>query len=105
MAERVASLAASGHSVAVVSAALMVESGSWRNYAGLAVVTCPPQVQLARLLARDDSTEADARARIDSQLPQSKKAALAGVVLDNSGDLAALEEQVEAWVTDDLVPS
>jgi dephospho-CoA kinase len=102
-AERIAAFAAQGESVAVVSAALMVESGSWRNYAGLAVVTCPPEVQLARLLARDGTTEAEARARVESQLPQSEKTVLASVVLNNSTDLAALRGQVDAWIAADLL--
>jgi dephospho-CoA kinase len=102
MGERIAGLASDGETVTVVSAALMVESGSWRNYAGLAVVTCPGSVQLARLRHRDGSTEADARARIDSQLAQSEKAALATVVLDNSSDLAALEARVKTWIETQL---
>jgi len=105
MGERLAELAAAGSETAVVSAALMVESGSYRNYAGLAVVTCPPEIQRARLLARDGSTPEAAQARIDSQLPQSEKAAKATVVLDNSGDLAGLQRQVDAWIDADLVAS
>jgi len=105
MAERLAALAEGGATTAVVSAALMVESGSYRHYAGLAVVTCPPDVQLARLRARDGSSEGDARARIESQLPQSEKASKASVVLDNSGDLTELRHQVDAWIDADLLAS
>lgn len=84
--------------LAVVSAALMVESGSYRGYAGLAVVTCPEQTQRARLMARDGLDAAAAQARIDAQLPQADKAALADVVLDNAGPEDAMAPQVDAWL-------
>lgn len=97
IAQRLGALAQEGNDVAVVSAALMVESGSWRRYAGLAVVTCPEDEQLERLMARDGSTEEQARARIDSQMPQADKTALATVIIDNSGRRSQTEQQVESW--------
>lgn len=97
IARQVMELAAAGEELIVVSAALMVESGSYRNYAGIVVVTCPPELQLARLLARDPLSEEDARRRIASQMPQDEKAGFAQVVLDNRGDLDALREQVRAF--------
>lgn len=100
MGTRLAALAAEGEPLAVVSAALMVESGSYRNYAGLAVVVCPPDVQLKRLMARDGSTEAEARARIGSQLPQREKRVHADVVLDNGGSRESLRVAVDAWIAD-----
>lgn len=96
--EHLTALQEQGHDVAVVSAALMVESGSYKTYAGLIVVTCPPDLQLARLLARDDLTEEQARARIASQLPQQDKAAVADVVIDNGGSLDDTHAQVAALV-------
>ena len=53
-----------------------------------------PEVQLARLMARDGSTEAEARARIASQMPVADKAQLADYVIDNSGPRAETERQV-----------
>jgi dephospho-CoA kinase len=102
IAERIAfelaALANAGGTIAVVSAALMVESGSYRNYAGLAVVTAPLAAQRARLMARDGLTEDAANARIRAQLEPGKKIALANVVIDNGGDEAATRTQVAAWV-------
>jgi len=98
MGRQLAALADANEPVAVVSAALMVESGSWRNYAALAVVTCPPDAQLQRLMARDGSTAEQAQERIDSQMPQADKAALATVRLDNGGPPEALQGQVIAWI-------
>lgn len=103
MGQELAALASDGATVAVVSAALMVESGSYRNYAGLAVVTCPSESQLSRLRARDGSTEEAARARIDSQMPQTEKASTGDLILDNSGSIEWLHRQVDAWVDADLL--
>ncbi|MBC8123028.1 MAG: dephospho-CoA kinase [Gemmatimonadaceae bacterium] len=58
------------------------------------VVTCTPEQQLARLRTRDGLDVVQAQARIASQMPLELKARLATVVLENSGDLAALEAQV-----------
>ena len=95
---RLASLESAGHKLAVVSAALMVESGSYAGYAGLLVVTCSEKKQLSRLMERDGLSAQDARARMDSQLSQHKKASLADRVLDNSGTPAELELQVCRWL-------
>jgi dephospho-CoA kinase len=76
----------------------MVESGSYKGYAGLLVVTCNEQLQLQRLIARDGLSEPEARARIASQLGQGEKVALADHVIDNGGNYLELESQVTAWI-------
>lgn len=98
IAEQLGKLASDGCPLALVSAALMVESGSYTLYEGMIAVTCPEALQLERLRARDGLSEADARARISSQLDQAEKAALADVVIDNSGALTATEDQVLSWL-------
>ena len=96
--ELLTDLSAQGVPLAVVSAALMIESGSSKNYAGLLVVTCPEEAQLQRLRSRDDFSEADALARIRSQMPQAEKAAQADHVIDNSGNIEATRAQLETWL-------
>lgn len=59
------------------------------------VVVCPPALQLARLQRRNHLTEAEAIARIQSQMPLEEKIKFADVVLDNSSDLATLHHQVD----------
>ncbi|MBE9203700.1 dephospho-CoA kinase [Synechocystis salina LEGE 06099] len=62
------------------------------------VVTCDPTQQVERLIKRNGLTEAQALARIASQMPLAEKIAQADVVLDNSGQIANLEPQiVRAW--------
>jgi dephospho-CoA kinase len=76
-------------------AALLVEGGSHRNFPGLIVVTASPELQLARLIARDGSTEEEARARIGAQLPLKEKEAMADIVIRNDGHLHHLREAVD----------
>jgi dephospho-CoA kinase len=91
---RLAALSSEGHGFAFYDAALLVENGLHKNFAGLVVVTAQPEVQLARLMARDAITEADAKARIDSQWPLARKVAVATHVIDNSGSRERLEARV-----------
>jgi dephospho-CoA kinase len=80
--------------VAVVDAIKLIESGYTPLCDAVWVVTCDEREQLRRLVEERGMSEADARARIAAQPPQSAKVAVADVVIDNSGTLAATEEQV-----------
>ena len=70
------------------------------------VVTAPDDVKVARYAARLAQSgadlvraEADARVRLAHQIPDAVKAAKADYILENTGDRAALEAQVEAlWL-------
>lgn len=93
VAQRLAAWAAEGVSLAVVEAALMVETGSYRGYAELVVVTCDPELQVRRVMARDHVSEDDARALLRAQLPLSAKEAVATHVIRNDGDRDALERR------------
>ena len=96
--ERFAELAEKGHALAIYEASLLVESGRYKDFDGLVVVTASPETQLERLLARGDLTEAAAQARIDAQLPLLAKVRVATHLVDNDGELAATKEQVERLV-------
>lgn len=83
--------------VAVVEAALLVETGAAAGYRLLVVVWCRPEQQLARAMARGMSAER-ARALLAAQLPLDDKRAVADVAIDNSGPPEALAEATaEAW--------
>ncbi len=88
---RLSALSAEGHGFALYDAALLVENGSHKNFPALIVVTAQPEVQLARLVARDGLTAEEARARVAAQLPLARKVAAATWVVDNSGSRARLE--------------
>jgi dephospho-CoA kinase len=80
---------------AFVEAALLIESGIYKNLDGLVVAWCEPQQQLERLLARGLS-EAEALRRIAAQLPVEEKLRLATEKIDCSGSLDETRRQVEA---------
>ena len=83
--------------VAVVEAALLVETVTWRNYDLLAVVWCDAGQQLERAVARG-MPAVRARGLMASQMPMADKRELAQVVIDNSGTMAELDTEVQrAW--------
>ena len=85
-------------SVAVVDAALLVESGQHLRFARLVVVSCDPREQLRRLVARDGLSEAAARARLEAQMPPRDKQRFGHFVVDNSGPRAETDARVDAVI-------
>lgn len=59
------------------------------------VVSVDPEQQLQRVVARDQGNEAEAKQRIQSQIPVSEKAKLADAVIDNNGTIASSYDQLE----------
>lgn len=59
------------------------------------VVTCTPAQQLARLMQRNALTRSQAESRIAAQWPLTQKCERADVVLDNSGTLPELYDQID----------
>ena len=85
---------------AAVEAALLVETGAYRLYDALLVVSCSPQTQLQRLMSRERMSEEEARLWVQSQLPLAEKERLGTVVIHNDGDDASLRAAVRAaWAT------
>lgn len=83
------------HPVVVVMVPLLLENRreDWVDQVWL--VHVPPEVQKARLMARNSLTERQALARIAAQMPLSEKLALADVVIDNAGAPEQTRAQVE----------
>ena len=79
----------------VVAVPLLVESGQRAAFDRVLVVDCPPEVQLARLIARDGETVAGARAILAAQAGRDARLAAADDVLENSGSLADLDAAVQ----------
>ena len=70
--------------MAIVDAALMIESGGYKRFDKLIVVHCRPEVQLERLMLRNKLTLAEAQQRIASQMPQEEKQSYADYLIDTS---------------------
>ncbi len=80
----------------------------WRRRIDYVVlVTAPDDLKIARYVARinpsgpaREAAEVDARLRLAQQIPDAEKAALSDYVIDNSGDKAALYDQVaDLWTS------
>jgi dephospho-CoA kinase len=79
----------------IVAIPLLVETGGEARFDRILVVDCEPELQLARLTARDGSTREEAGRMLAAQAPRAARLAVADDVIHNDGDLAQLRDQVE----------
>jgi dephospho-CoA kinase len=94
-AERTRNLEAEGEPLACYEVPLLYENRLESALSPVVVVFTSPEVQVARTVARDSSTEDDARARVRAQMPLSTKAEKADYVIDNSGTVEKTLEQAD----------
>lgn len=106
-----------GERVCVLDVPLLIEGGLWKLVGMVIVVywcvTLPyllftsvmtsfhnssSEIQLQRLMKRDNSSRQDASARLKSQLPIADKLQYADVVLDNSGSPQDLDSQIDSLI-------
>jgi len=77
---------------------LLFETGRAAEFDRVVVASCPPAIQLSRLMARDGLTMADARQRIGSQTPLVEKVRQADVVIETGGSVEETARRVdEVW--------
>ena len=81
--------------IALFDAALLVESGLYKQFHRLIVARCSRETQIRRLLVRDGLFATEAEARIDSQAPLKSKLAVADYVVDTEGTLRETRKQTE----------
>ena len=77
--------AAEPEGIAVVEAAILVETGSWRRFDRLILAVCPLESQVERAMKRDGITREQALTRIARQMPLDEKKKYAHYVIDTSG--------------------
>lgn len=80
---------------AVYVSPLLIESGQYRKVQRVLVVDVPEAVQVARTLARDNTSAEQVQAILKAQLRRDERLAHADDVLVNDGDLAALHGQID----------
>jgi dephospho-CoA kinase len=97
-------LEAAGHPLAFYEASLLVETGRHNDFDGLVVVSASEDRQLERAMARDGVGRDETLARLRAQLPLAAKRQVATVIIDNDGDLASTQKQVDALLAR-LLPS
>lgn len=79
----------------IVAIPLLVETAGAERFDRVLVVDCSPEIQLARLQARDGASRAEAERMLAAQASREQRLAVADDVVTNDGDLAALRAQVE----------
>lgn len=97
---RMAALSATDE-VVILDVPLMVESKNAYPVAGLLVVDVDPEVAVRRLVEQRGMREADVRARMARQATREERLARADRVIDNSGSVDDLQDQVDAawaWI-------
>jgi dephospho-CoA kinase len=87
---------AAGAEVAVLDIPLLFESGGERRCDAVVVVSAPPDVQRARVLARPGMTQEKLARVLSRQMPDTEKRARADFVVDSSQDFDSTRAQVRA---------
>lgn len=86
--------AANPDGIAVVDAALMIESGSYKRFDKLIVVYCDRETQITRLMNRNNITREDAERRIAAQMSSEEKRRYADYVIDTSDTFEETRQRV-----------
>ena len=71
--------------VVVYVAAILIESGAYKDVQKIIVVTCPREQQVERSLDRPGATQAGVLARLERQMPLEEKKKHADYLIDTSG--------------------
>jgi len=74
------------HGIAVLEAAILIETGTYARFDRIILVVCDEQVQIERALRRPGATLEDVRARLSRQMPLAEKRKYAHFVIDTSGE-------------------
>ena len=89
-----------GENMIVLDLPLLFEKQYEELCEEIIVVYIPKELQLERLMRRNQYTNQEALSRIDSQLSIEEKRKRATVLLDNQGTIQQLYQQVEQWLVE-----
>lgn len=88
----------SGEPLVVFDIPLLYEKGGWEQVDAVAVVSAPPEVQRARVLARPGMTPDKFAHILSLQVPDAEKRARADYLIDTGTSLFATEEAVKELI-------
>ena len=86
-----------GKKIFIVEAALLLEKRSQGGqfFDCFVMTLIEDEVQLERVMERDQITADEAQKKIEAQMPQAEKAKLADILIENYGTLEELEKQTD----------
>jgi len=88
--------AAATGSYVIYAVPLLVESGTWRSrVARVLVIDCREEVQIARVMARNNLPESQVRAIMAAQASRAQRLAAADDIIENNDGIAALAPQID----------
>ncbi|MFZ5928256.1 MAG: dephospho-CoA kinase [Acidobacteriota bacterium] len=87
-------LASDPHGIAIVEAAILIETGSYKRFDKIVLAVCSDEQQIARAMKRDGLTREEAQARLNRQMPLAEKRKFADFIIDTSGEKEQTLEQV-----------
>ena len=88
-------LSQKGHQLCFYDVPLLFEKNLEQQFSSTVFVWCSPAQQLSRLMARNGLTQEQAVLRISNQMSLLDKVSRANHCLDNSGDTADIEKQLD----------
>ena len=83
-----------GEKIVVIDAELLIEDDYIPYIQKLILITCRKEIQINRIIARDNCTKEEAISRINSQMSQEEKAKFADYIIDNSNSFEELQKKV-----------
>lgn len=84
--------------IVIVDAPLLIEAKFYDLVDKILLIICDEEVQIQRIIKRDNCSREDAIVRIKSQMSQEDKKTYADYIIDNSYDLEILNKQVEEFL-------
>lgn len=78
--------AADPHGIAVVEAAILIETGSYRRFDRIVLALCSREQQIERAMKRDGLSREEALQRLERQMPLEEKKKFADFIIDTSGE-------------------
>tara|TARA_Y100000768_G_scaffold383202_1_gene364926 strand:+ start:226 stop:819 length:594 start_codon:yes stop_codon:yes gene_type:complete len=73
-------------------AAILIESGAYKNCDQLIVVTAPEVVRIERVTQRDGVEQAAIKARMNNQMQEAERVEYADFILENDGEKSILKQ-------------
>lgn len=93
----IAPVAETGQSrIAVTNAALLIETGVYRDYHRVIVVHCTREIQIERIIGRDHLSEEEALRRINAQMDAAEKLKVAHYAIDTGLGFAETQSRARA---------